>query len=125
MPFKVTGKQFVLDILKPNGCMTNCTDKTKEDRKGKIRFCMRKEKLRNLKKDKTMQQTNMKADMLDLIEKEIDEWINVEGSIKDGYTYETKMIEVARKVNHIIASKSMGVVSGNRNKKNFIPVLGK
>jgi hypothetical protein len=105
--------------------MTNCTDKTKEDRKGKIRFCMRKEKLRNLKKDKTMQQTNMKADMLDLIEKEIDEWINVEGSIKDGYTYETKMIEVARKVNHIIASKSMGVVSGNRNKKNFIPVLGK
>jgi hypothetical protein len=71
--FRGTFNEKIID----NGCMTNCTDKTKEDRKGKIRFCMRKEKLRNLKKDKTMQQTNMKADMLDIIEKEIDELINV------------------------------------------------
>ena len=74
---------------------------------------------------KIMDTIATKQQIVELISLEVDEWLSIEGSIKDGYEYEEKMIEVARKVNRIILEKSMGAVSSNRNKKNFTPVLGK
>ncbi|MDR1023216.1 MAG: hypothetical protein LBL94_08110 [Prevotellaceae bacterium] len=68
-----------------------------------------------------MDKLSIKTAMLSALSEEIDLWLDKESSIQDGYSYETEFINTARKVNHILLSKSLGSVSTNRNKKNFMP----
>jgi hypothetical protein len=70
--------------------------------------------------DKSMQKTAM----LSAISEELDLWLDKESGIQDGYDYENEFMKTAHKVNHILLSKSLVSVSCDRNKKNFIPVLG-
>jgi hypothetical protein len=65
----------------------------------------------------------LKAAMLSAISEELDLWLSKTSSISDGYDYEHEFMKTAHKVNSILFSKSLGSVSSNRNKKNFIPVL--
>ena len=62
--------------------------------------------------------------MLSAISDELDLWLDKEGTIRDGYDYETEFMNMSRKVNQILMSKSLGTVTTNRNKKNSKPVLG-
>lgn len=71
-----------------------------------------------------MDKASLKSLMLSAISEELDLWLDKESSIKDGYEYETEFMHTARNVNRIMLSKSLGDISGNRNKKNSIPVLG-
>jgi hypothetical protein len=70
-----------------------------------------------------MDTTAKKEAILSAISEELDLWLSAEGSIKDGYEYETKFIDFTRHVNQILLNKSLGTSCGNRNKKNFRPVL--
>lgn len=69
--------------------------------------------------------THPKEEILQLLEVEVDQWLQTEGTITDGYTYETKFMEVAQRVNRILLTKSMGNLPKDRNKKNSRPVLGR
>ena len=71
-----------------------------------------------------MEQSAKKMAILSAISEEVDLWLSKEGSIKDGYTYESEFIDTTRKINQILLSKSLGSVSSNKNKKNSRPVLG-
>jgi len=71
-----------------------------------------------------MEQSAKKMAILSSISEELDLWLAKEGSIEDGYTYESEFIDTTRKINRILLSKSLGSISGNKNKKNFRPVLG-
>jgi len=71
-----------------------------------------------------MDKSTIKASILHSISEELDLWLDKEHTIKDGYEYETEFMHTARKVNQILFSKSLGSISGNRNKKNSGPVLG-
>jgi len=71
-----------------------------------------------------MEQSAKKMAILSAISEELDLWLSKEDSIKDGYTYESEFIDTTRKINRILLTKSLGSVSGNKNKKNFRPVLG-
>ena len=62
--------------------------------------------------------------MFSAISEEIDLWLAKEGTLTDGYEYETAFIQTSRNENKILLSKSQGDVSSNRNKKNSRPVLG-
>lgn len=77
--------------------------------------------------EKTAMKTSapIKEEILQLLEVEVDQWLATEKSITDGYTYETKFMEVAQRVNRILLTKSMGNLPKDRNKKNFRPVLGR
>ena len=70
-----------------------------------------------------MDKATLKKDILSAISEELDLWLDKEGAIQDGYEYESEFMKTARQVSHIMLSKSLGEVSCNRNKKNFIPVL--
>jgi hypothetical protein len=70
-----------------------------------------------------MDKSALKTAMLSAISEELDLWIDKESGITDGYQYESEFINTTRKINRILLSKSLGKISGNRNKKNFIPVL--
>jgi hypothetical protein len=70
-----------------------------------------------------MDTTAVKADILSAISGELDLWLEKEGTICDGYDYETEFMDMSRKVNRILLSKSLGEVTTNRNKKNSKPVL--
>lgn len=69
--------------------------------------------------------TPIKAEILQLLEVEVDQWLKTEKNITDGYAYETKFMEVAQRVNRVILTKSMGNLPKDRNKKNSRPVLGR
>jgi len=71
-----------------------------------------------------MEQSAKKMAILSAISEEVDLWLSKEGSIEDGYTYESEFIDTTRKINQILLSKSLGSVSSNKNKKNSRPVLG-
>jgi hypothetical protein len=71
-----------------------------------------------------MDKSTLKSTILSAISEELDLWLDKESNIEDGYEYENEFMKTAQKVNHILLSKSLGSVSSNRNKKNFIPVLG-
>ena len=71
-----------------------------------------------------MEQSAKKMAILSAISEEVDLWLSKEGSIQDGYTYESEFIDTTRKINQILLSKSLGSVSSNKNKKNSRPVLG-
>ena len=70
-----------------------------------------------------MENSEKKMAILSAISDELDMWLAKESTISDGYTYESEFIDTTRKINQILLSKSLGTVSGNKNKKNFRPVL--
>jgi hypothetical protein len=70
-----------------------------------------------------MDRLALKSEILSAISAELDLWLDKESGIRDGYTYESEFMKTARQVTHLMLSKSLGEVSCNRNKKNFIPVL--
>ena len=70
-----------------------------------------------------METSKLKADILSAISEELDLWLEKEKTIKEGYEYETELIDSARKISGILLSKSIGTVSSNRNKKNSGRVL--
>ena len=70
-----------------------------------------------------MDTTAIKTAMLSAISEELDLWLYKEKEIKDGYEYESEFMKTAHQVNRILLRKSIGTVSSNRGKKNFIPVL--
>ena len=67
----------------------------------------------------------LKAEILSALSSEIDNWLEKQSTISDGYEYETQFMKVAQKVNTILLEKSLGKLPGSRNKKNFTPVLEK
>ena len=70
-----------------------------------------------------MDKANIKTAIMSAMSEEIDLWLEKAGSIKSGYDYESEFMQTARKVNNLLLTCSLGEVSGNRNKKNSIPVL--
>jgi hypothetical protein len=72
-----------------------------------------------------MEKSEIKAAILESLSSEIDEWLDKQATINNGYEYETQFMKVAQKVNQILLEKSLGKLPGSRNKKNFTPVLGK
>jgi hypothetical protein len=70
-----------------------------------------------------MDQSIKKAAILSAVSEELDLWLAKEPTLDDGYQYESEFMKTFHKVHHILMSKSLGGISGNRNKKNFIPVL--
>ena len=72
-----------------------------------------------------MEKEDIKQEILKLVGQELDQWLDTQSTIKDGYDYEETFMAVSRKVNEIILTKSFGVLPKNRNKKNSRPVLGK
>jgi hypothetical protein len=72
-----------------------------------------------------MDKLSIKTAMLSALSEEIDLWLDKKDSIQNGYDYETEFINVARKVNNILLSKSLGSVSTNRNKKKTSYLLRK
>lgn len=72
-----------------------------------------------------MEKEQIKQEILSLISKEIDQWLETQATIQDGYEYEERFMSVAQKVSKIILTQSVGTLPINRNKKNSKPVLGK
>lgn len=72
-----------------------------------------------------MNKAELKAVILASMSDEIDEWLDKQENINNGYEYETEFMQVAQKVNKILLEKSLGKLPGSRNKKNSTPVLGK
>lgn len=72
-----------------------------------------------------MEKKQIKQEILQLVETEVEQWLAIENTISDGYRYETKFMEVAQRVSQIILTKSMGELPRDRNKKNFKPALGR
>ena len=68
---------------------------------------------------------SVKAEILSALSCEIDNWLEKQSGITDGYEYESEFMKVAQKLNKIVLEKSMGKLPGSRNKKNFTPVSGK
>jgi hypothetical protein len=72
-----------------------------------------------------MEKSEIKAAILAGISEELDQWLDKKDSISTGYEYETQLLQVAKKMNRLLAEHSMGKMPGSRNKKNSIPVLGR
>lgn len=72
-----------------------------------------------------MEKEQIKQEMKAAICAEIDQWMEEEGAIRDGYEYEERLIQRVRNIGKVLMQRSVGVVPGNRNKKNSAPVLGR
>jgi hypothetical protein len=73
-----------------------------------------------------MEKEQIKQEILSLISKEIDQWLETQSTIKDGHEYEEKFMSISQKVSKILLSQSVGALPKNRNnKKNSRLVLGK
>jgi hypothetical protein len=70
-----------------------------------------------------METCTLKAEILSAISTELDTWLSEQASIKDGHDYESRYMELTRKLNHTILMKTLGKQPGSRNKKNSKPVL--
>ena len=64
-----------------------------------------------------MSKTELKSAILASMSAEIDEWLDKQENISNGYEYETQFMKVAQKVNKILLEKSLGKLPGSRNKK--------
>lgn len=70
-----------------------------------------------------MKKEEIRSHILRLMTVEIDQWLEGQEKISDGYEYEEKFLKVAQKLNNILLTQSMGKMPGSRNeKKRFIPV---
>jgi hypothetical protein len=72
-----------------------------------------------------MENSQIKAEILSDLSEELDQWLEEQSKITDGYEYESKYMLFAQRMNNIVLQKSMGKLPGSRNKKNFIAVLEK
>jgi hypothetical protein len=72
-----------------------------------------------------MEKEKIKQEIMAALSLEVDGWIEEQSEIKDGYRYEEALLKRALNMGRAVMEKSMGEVSGNRNKKNCIPVLVK
>jgi hypothetical protein len=62
-----------------------------------------------------MNKASTKREILSAISAELDLWLEAESQIKDGYEYEDRYMQFARKVNKLILEKSIGTVPKDRN----------
>lgn len=75
---------------------------------------------RNLLKFFVMPSTDrsaLKTEILARISTELDQWLEQESSISSGYDYETKLLEVCKRVNRTILEGSVGAQPRGRNAK--------
>lgn len=70
-----------------------------------------------------MEKETIKQEIMTALSQEIDQWLDEEKKIKDGYSYEAALLKRAFSMGRVVMEKSMGEVSSNRNKKNCTPVL--
>ena len=70
-----------------------------------------------------MKKEEIKQNILRLMSQEVDQWLEIQDKIEDGYEYEEKFLEASRKMSALLLTRSMGKIPGSRNqKKKFIPV---
>lgn len=72
-----------------------------------------------------MEKEKIKQEIMAALSMEVDGWLEEEGKLKDGFSYEAAIMKRALNMGRAIMEKSVGSVSANRNKKNFIPVLAR
>ncbi len=72
-----------------------------------------------------METSQIKAEILSALSEELDQWLEAQSKIKEGYEYESRYLIFAQRMNNIVLQKSMGKLPGSRNKKNCTPVLEK
>jgi len=72
-----------------------------------------------------MEKEQIKQEILSLISKEIDQWLEAQATIKDGHEYEEKFMSISQKVSKILLSQSVGTLPKNRNKKKLQTCFGK
>jgi hypothetical protein len=58
-----------------------------------------------------------KEAIMSQISEELDLWLEKADNSKDGYEYETELLNTTRTINQIILSNSLGEVSSDRKKK--------
>ncbi len=73
----------------------------------------------------TMEKEKIKQEIMAALSMEVDGWLEEESKLKDGFSYEAAIMKRALNMGRAVMEKSVGPVSTNRNKKNFIPVLAK
>jgi len=73
----------------------------------------------------TMEKEKIKQEIMAALSMEVDGWLEEESKLKDGYSYEAALLKRALNMGRAVMEKSAGEISINRNKKNFIPVLGR
>lgn len=72
-----------------------------------------------------MEKEKLKQELMAALSMEVDGWLEEESKLADGFSYEAALMKRALNMGRVIMEKSVGEVSSNRNKKNFIPVLAK
>jgi hypothetical protein len=72
-----------------------------------------------------MEKKKLKEEIMAALSQEVDLWLEEEDNLKDGYSYESTILRRSLNMGRTIMEKSIGPLSDNRNKKNFIPVLAK
>ena len=67
-----------------------------------------------------MNKIEIKKAILKTVEQKVDQWLEQEPHITSGFEYETKILEIGRRVAKEIMIQSMGKLPASRNqKKNF------
>jgi hypothetical protein len=69
-----------------------------------------------------MKNEQIKAEILQAISSELDEFFKDADKIEGAYDYEERYLQFTRSINRMILQKSIGEIPGNRNKKNSIRV---
>ena len=64
-----------------------------------------------------MKEIEATASILKTVETELSEWFSQEGSITSGYEYETKILEMSRRIGTAILKASIGPIPKSRNQK--------
>jgi hypothetical protein len=64
-----------------------------------------------------MNKIEVKNSILKTVEQEVSQWLDQEPHITSGYDYETKLIEMGRRITKEIMVQSMGKLPGSRNEK--------
>jgi len=72
---------------------------------------------------KSMDNTEIKHQLMSSFEQELDIWLSEKDKIKDGYEYETRLVRHHQNIGQMLMRLSLGDVPVNRNKKNFRPHL--
>ena len=69
-----------------------------------------------------MKNEQIKAEILQVFSRELDELLEDTDQIEGAYDYEERYLLFARNMNRIVLQKIVGEIPGNRNKKNSIRV---
>ena len=90
-----------------------------------IRFPIESENNSEIGKKKQMEKLAIKAELLSLVNSEVESWLTKEASITDGYTYEHELLLTSQRIGKILLEQSRGASPKSRNKKNSKPVWGR